>query len=488
MRVDSFAAMAAIRIFAATHDAESALNLIRVMRDEHTATLDEWRRQGGGEPAVAAAVERPRSAAVGAKAVSEEERAEDEALDFAFAAHLDEDDDDDAAAAAAALGDDAAADDESDDDDADAFGGLDELAETAAVRPSAVGPPKPKSPLTATVYTAAMGVCARGAKLGACERLLGMMRRDEVTPTDVTMATLVHACAQAGDWRRALDFLDEAERAGSDGGARRAAEAGADGGAPLAPAVAAAPSAVSLHAHGSALRACAKAGEHGLVLDLFERMKARGLTPNSYCYSQAILACEQAGSVRLARALLDEMPANGVPPNIFCFTAAVQVRARARVAASASGPSERKRGRDRETGRAGHAPHSARSNGGSSATQLRACRTVTVTVALIIARRARSGPPRLPPSRALRCARRAARSTPHSASSTACARTGPSRLWSRTTCSCAARSARASSRTPPRSSTRCPSSVRRAARRPPPPPAAARKAPPAAREHAGSSN
>jgi len=202
--------------------------------------------------------------------------------------------------------------------------------------------PTPTLPraLTTQVYTAAMGVCARCGRVAAAEKLLGYMKEDGLRPTAVTYATLVHACAQAGDWRRALELLDLSEaEAANDGkadtqlaGELNSQLARCDAAELVGETTAAAvlPDAVgaissALYAYGGALRACAKAGEHGEVLNLFDRIKANGLVPNAYCYHQAILACEHAGSLKVVFELIDEMKPNGVPPNIYCYTAAVQV-------------------------------------------------------------------------------------------------------------------------------------------------------------------
>ncbi|KAG8457223.1 hypothetical protein KFE25_009802 [Diacronema lutheri] len=159
--------------------------------------------------------------------------------------------------------------------------------------------------LGTSVYTAAIGVCARAGQLRSAERLFAWMRADRVAPTAATIAALVGGCAFDGEWRRALELLDELEAI--DGGE----------------AVTTSPSAI--YAYSGALRACARAREYAEVLYLFDRIRQQGLRPDGYCYHQVVLACEHAGTVRRVRELLDEMRADGVRGNVFVNTAAVQV-------------------------------------------------------------------------------------------------------------------------------------------------------------------
>lgn len=165
-------------------------------------------------------------------------------------------------------------------------------------------------PLSASIYTAVISVCARANRYQDARRVYSQLLSDGAQPTEFTLATMIGACAQASDWRAAIALFDQIERDFAD-----PVPSGRD-----SPSVRA-----RLYAYGGALRACASSGEHERVLDLFVRIKDAGLVPSMFCYQQAILACERAGSVRLARDLLDEMKPNGLQPNIFVFTAAVQV-------------------------------------------------------------------------------------------------------------------------------------------------------------------
>lgn len=116
---------------------------------------------------------------------------------------------------------------------AEAGGRAAERSSPPTERPS----PPAETALNGLVYTAAMGVCAKAGRVREAEKLLRTMRKDGLRPTRVTYATLIHACAGAAEWRKALTVLEEMSAMGPD-------------------------SEPNLHAYGGALRACAKAREY----------------------------------------------------------------------------------------------------------------------------------------------------------------------------------------------------------------------------------
>ena len=80
--------------------------------------------------------------------------------------------------------------------------------------------------------------------------------------------------------------------------ARRSASMAACSGMPL------------IFSYSAAMRACERAGQLDIALELLSEMKVSGVAPNQYSYHACVAACNRAGDWVRALELLDEMKAD----------------------------------------------------------------------------------------------------------------------------------------------------------------------------------
>jgi pentatricopeptide repeat domain-containing protein 1 len=71
------------------------------------------------------------------------------------------------------------------------------------------------------------------------------------------------------------------------------------------------------------ISACAQARNWKKALQLLEEMQAKGVEPNVITYNATISACEKARNWAKALQLLEEMQAKGVEPNVITYSATI---------------------------------------------------------------------------------------------------------------------------------------------------------------------
>eukprot|EP00397_Hematodinium_sp_SG-2012_P008885 GEMP01008954.1.p1 GENE.GEMP01008954.1~~GEMP01008954.1.p1 ORF type:complete len:647 (+),score=146.89 GEMP01008954.1:609-2549(+) len=110
--------------------------------------------------------------------------------------------------------------------------------------------------------------------------------------------TAISDCGEKGDWKRAIDFLEEITLVGLT------------------------PDTIS---YSAAINACAKGLQWEKALKLFQKMKDLGLPLNERVYGACLNACAKAKQWERALILLDEMRKkdNGVEPNVYNYGAAI---------------------------------------------------------------------------------------------------------------------------------------------------------------------
>ena len=91
-------------------------------------------------------------------------------------------------------------------------------------------------------------------------------RAERVPPNTVTFASAIAACAQAGEWERALKLLDTCFATGTPR---------------------------NTIVYSSAISACEKAGEWRPALDLIARMEGDGIAPDATALNAAMAAGRQ---------------------------------------------------------------------------------------------------------------------------------------------------------------------------------------------------
>ena len=69
-----------------------------------------------------------------------------------------------------------------------------------------------------------------------------------------------------------------------------------------------------------AIVACGRAkNQHGMALELLDRMRSEGVRRTKYCYDFAVQAQCNAGDPRAGLALLNRMKEDGIPPDVYTF-------------------------------------------------------------------------------------------------------------------------------------------------------------------------
>jgi pentatricopeptide repeat domain-containing protein 1 len=104
----------------------------------------------------------------------------------------------------------------------------------------------------------------------------------------VVFNTAIHACAGGGDWRHALELLEEMKKEG------------------LSP---------DYHSYTAAMLACQRAGEWQTVLSLLQRMEALGFPITTEAYGVVMAACVRSKDWDQVPQVLLTMEAAGVSPD-----------------------------------------------------------------------------------------------------------------------------------------------------------------------------
>jgi pentatricopeptide repeat protein len=163
----------------------------------------------------------------------------------------------------------------------------------------------------ATVFAAALTVCAKAKRWKEAKQLLQDMIEAGVTPNEVAYASVMQACKQAGQWEEALELL-RTMRVGPD-----AAADDDDGTASTIPMP-------NLVCYTTVLAACRRAKQPEHVLNLLADMAADGVLLDEHAYSIAItcLADDDGHDGHASRyagrivKLFEEMEGRGLEPNL----------------------------------------------------------------------------------------------------------------------------------------------------------------------------
>ena len=115
-----------------------------------------------------------------------------------------------------------------------------------------------------------------------------MLSRGSV-PDAITYSSVIHACANGGNSRRALNLLDEMRSRG------------------LAP---------DKITYSSVINACAKGNEWQRALDLFDKMRICKLTPDLVTYDAALNACAIGRQPERALSLFESLQQEGLTPKL----------------------------------------------------------------------------------------------------------------------------------------------------------------------------
>ena len=165
-------------------------------------------------------------------------------------------------------------------------------------------------------YNAAVEACAKSAKWDALIILLQETSRDpDVTLVEAVYNNAIMTCSKYGNWELAATVLQEMEYLGDGGGAR-----GATGAHCSHPGLS--PTSAS---YSAVIDACAKAlvstgasatsalPQWELILSKLDRMREKGLLPDSSSYNAAVRACVCGSVKHWAKAveLLQEMGSRG---------------------------------------------------------------------------------------------------------------------------------------------------------------------------------
>ena len=159
--------------------------------------------------------------------------------------------------------------------------------------------------LTALTYDAVLGSCADHARWREAGALLGRMNQRDVAPSQRTYTNLIRACGNAGQWQQSLSllaFLEQQEEQQQVQERVACAETGGQGYVPF-------PVPAGLPHYTECIKACSRAAEWELALELLERMSARGIAPTLLCYNSAAEACKRGGAWEDAVGLLRRMQA-----------------------------------------------------------------------------------------------------------------------------------------------------------------------------------
>ena len=167
----------------------------------------------------------------------------------------------------------------------------------------------------AVTYGTVLAACERGQQWRTILKYAQSMQDRGLALDGLALTSCLHACAELGLAKNALDFLDRMESVDpvtpytakfERYGAKK----------PLA-----GPDAV---AYRCAITACARGGEWEEGIRLLDECKTvTGTAPNVVAYTAAITGCEYAGEWKRAFLLLDRMRKEGVEPNELTFVAVI---------------------------------------------------------------------------------------------------------------------------------------------------------------------
>ncbi|KAK4536877.1 hypothetical protein CDCA_CDCA10G2901 [Cyanidium caldarium] len=97
--------------------------------------------------------------------------------------------------------------------------------------------------------------------------------------------------------------------------------------------------------YGTLMDICAKRHDDSLAFSVLQRMRARGLRPNRFCFASLIDACAKANAPRRAELAFQEMEREGLTWDIFACNALIGAYSRAKMADEAFAMYERMRAR-----------------------------------------------------------------------------------------------------------------------------------------------
>lgn len=186
--------------------------------------------------------------------------------------------------------------------------------------------------ITVYMYHRCISVLAKNDRWRkALDVLDGRRRRGGVIPNVHCVTDALSACANAGQWERALELLTEAQGWGFEGNtiSYNVVLNGFDKGGLSESALKTFREMETLGVPGdaftykSAITACGNGGQWERALGLLKEMRSAGVTANSFCYNSAMAACAKAGKCRQALALLREMRTVSIEPTVVSYNAAI---------------------------------------------------------------------------------------------------------------------------------------------------------------------
>jgi len=192
-------------------------------------------------------------------------------------------------------------------------------------------------------FSAAIGACSRVSRPSLppphlCTHLIRPSRpptqldAHPVRPSRLLATEPERAPRQGGMWKRALELLEEMQKAGRAPNEYTYTSliTACDKGGQIDRALALLDAALAqdglkpnAYLFTSAIHACEKGGRWQDALALLERMDKLGVQPNLQTYSAAISACERTGQAKPALGLLERMQREGLTPDVILYSAAM---------------------------------------------------------------------------------------------------------------------------------------------------------------------
>lgn len=174
---------------------------------------------------------------------------------------------------------------------------------------------EPNEVTMASVIGACATACANAAKKDddpklpqqKALQLLRVMKKDQtvVDPNIVVYNAAIRACGEAMDLDSAFKLLNELEEDGLE------------------------PTVVT---YGSLMTACERVGDMDGASKVFKRMRAADIAPNEIIYGAAISCCRKAGNPERALLLLRKMIREGLSPNVATFNTVIVAQTEGRKA------------------------------------------------------------------------------------------------------------------------------------------------------------
>ena len=144
-------------------------------------------------------------------------------------------------------------------------------------------------------YNGMLSVFERCGDWRAALDLMEEMDRKGIEKDEHTYSAAITACAQSGEMQMALQLLDSMERN----------------------------NVCSNYSYNAAITACEKCLKPAMAMEIFERMKKRGVAANVITYSALISACEKGHQWKQAFQVFQQMKEARIGPNVVAYSALI---------------------------------------------------------------------------------------------------------------------------------------------------------------------